>query len=161
MRPIINTEKHITQFPIATVTAGAIANNLVVVATQTVTGTTSSHVRIGAVIKAVYCELWLIGIADSTSTFVLTVEKLVAGAVAMTAAEAVSLYTYDNKKNIFYTSQGILPQDTANPIPVIREWVKIPKGKQRFGLGDRLNINVHAVSSNTLTCGVAIFKAQT
>ncbi len=121
----------------------------------------NSDVIQGAVVKAVYIEFWLGGdeASGTESQFVVTVEKKRVGETDPTAANLNNLGSYPNKKNILYTTQGIVPAmlDGGMTIPVMRGWVKIPKGKQRFGLDDEFVFSITAVGSLRL-CGFATYK---
>jgi len=60
---------------------------------------------------------------------------------------------------VLYTTQGILgPSDAQGAVPIIRTWVPIPKGKQRFSLGDRFVITLLALNNAYRFCGMFIFK---
>jgi len=76
----------------------------------------------------------------------------------MTFAEAINPMIYPNKKNIFFASQGVIGDLTTQAIPVHRGWVKIPKGKQRFGLGDRFAMTVAATGAEIEFCGMSTYK---
>ncbi len=161
MRAIINTEKHIVQIPIATVAAAAIAPNTAISAAEVPTGNAVS-VAVGSVIKAVHVEMWLQSeSATASGSFTLTVEKIPASAGSMTAAESAALHSYPNKKNVLYTSQGLTPVDVANPVPILNQWIPIPKGKQRFGLGDTFVVNILATAQNIQFCGRFVYLEQT
>ncbi len=113
----------------------------------------------GNVVKAVYLEYWVIG-TFSLGSFVVTVEKSPAGAGPPTFTELALLDSYQNKKNILYTTQGLMAEDNQNPTPVLRQWIKIPKGKQRFGLEDRLRINFASLTGEDLQfCGFTLYKS--
>ena len=73
--------------------------------------------------KAVFVERWLTGTFDLGS-FVLMVEKSGQDNQPPTLTEMTTLDAYANKKNILFTSQGLIPEDNANPIPVMRQWVQ-------------------------------------
>ena len=88
-------------------------------------------------------------------------EKISSGGPLMTQPDTVTLNDYPNKKNILKTSQGVIGDANTNTTPVFREWIAIPKGKQRMGLGDRLMLNVSclAEAANDLEiCGMFIYK---
>jgi len=89
------------------------------------------------------------------------VERLPGGATNITDAEFAALHTYANKKNILYMTQGITGDSNTNPTPWIRQWILIPKGKQRFGLNDRLQLNIRAISEDFEWCGINIYLAKT
>ncbi len=158
VRPMVHSQKHIVQIPVASVAAAAIAN--VAIATAVLAGakTTDSEIEVGSTVKACYVEIWLQSDEAGSSSFTCTVEKIQSGTAGMTAASSAALNDYSNKKNVLYTSQGLLPFDGQNPVPIIRQWIKIPKGKQRFGQGDRLALNINALVFNIQFCGVCIYK---
>ncbi len=159
VRAIVQSEKHIVQFPIATVIGGVIANNTVINALQGADPVNATQVDPGTIVKAVFLEFWLIAGAQNTSSFNLTVEKRTGNSPVMTAAQADALYNYGNKKNILYSSQGVLGEQNTNPVPILRQWIPIPKGKQRFGAGDTLMVNIKSISEDTQFCAIAVFKA--
>ncbi len=80
---------------------------------------------------------------------------------AMTFTNSATLDSYTNKKNLLYITQGVSPDANGNPVPVLRQWFKIPKGKQRFGLADALILNLSANVEDMTHCGVFIYKEQT
>ncbi len=121
----------------------------------------ANQVQEGATVKAVYCELWITSKAATTdeSTFIVAIEKLPSAGPDMTFTNITNLGAYLNKKNILYTTQGIIPAslDGGPTIPVVRSFILIPKGKQRMGLGDKFIINVGAVG-NIRICGIFTYK---
>ncbi len=160
MRPIINSKKHYNQVTLTTVGTGATSNQLFIDSVET--PTTPSHVQEGAIVKAIFVEIWAIGsVADQFFTAVLV--KLPSGLGTPTTANMALLNDWEGKKNIMYTTQGLASNDgIAAPIPLVRQYFKIPKSKQRFGLGDRL---VWALmsrgSADIKLCGFATYKEYT
>ncbi len=159
MRPVINSEKKIVQLAQSEVAAGTLTSIQVARARDTPDVAAIPDVQTGTVIKAIYVEFWIIGAAAAPVSFNMNVEKTPGVAAAMTFTESVTLNAYANKKNVLYVTQGLIGDDTTNPVPVIRSWIKIPKGKQRLGLDDRLRINVSALGASLDICGVVIYKA--
>ncbi len=160
MKPVINSEKHIIQITPSTVIGpGAIGGANIATAVQEPDGTNPNHVAVGTIIKAVYVEMWMIGGAQNIASTVTTVEKVPGGNIAQSYQDSITLHTYSNKKNILYTTQGLMGEQDSNPIPFIRMWIKIPKGKQRFGLGDILKLNISAITNTVEFCGMFIFKS--
>ncbi len=161
MRPIINTRKHINQLSQGTVAQSAAVTFIIASAIEG-SGTTPSHVNEGAVVKACYVEYWVS--QDSASvvgSYTVILEKVPGAGTQVTAAEMAALHDYDNKKNIFFTAQGLLTPNDGGQVPVLRGWYKIPKGKQRFGLGDILSVTIrnnNATAIDINFCGVAIYK---
>ncbi len=160
MRPTINTKKHIIQSSLFTVASGAITNVLIAQGVAVVTAS-NAHVIEGAKISAVYVEMWLSSDDATAGTAIVTLEK-VQGATTtlMTAAESAALNDYDNKKNVLHTFMGLLPTNVQYPMGAIKGWIKIPKSKQRFGLNDRLMLNIHGQSNGVSACGFFVFKEQ-
>ncbi len=159
MRPTINSVKHIVQTSLGNTAAGVVSSDTLILEVDVSTADTSVEVRQGAVVKAIYVERWLRGSdAGTPSSFVFIIEKTVENSGAPSAAEMASLHTYTSKKNILYTSMGLINDDTDSATPVIRSWIKIPKGKQRFGNGDGLRAVLFAQTGSIDRCGVAIFK---
>ena len=122
-------------------------------------GTGASGVDVGTKIMAVWVEVWLVGDDNQLGSQVLVVEKIQGGAGGIGFANLANLDAYANKRNIFYETMGLLGDNNSNPIPVIRQWVKIPKGKQRFAQGDSLRIGISAQAGNIEMCGESIYKA--
>ncbi len=158
----INSVKHYVQRAITNVAVAGIVNEVVIDAVVATAVNLPNEVLEGAVIKAVFVEVWPTGIGAeaSNSAFNITVEKVPAAAPLMTNAQSLNLMVYPNKKNILYTTQGVVNSEVGiNPVPLLRQWITIPKGKQRFGLGDRLVVNYSSISSiSYLICGIYVFK---
>ncbi len=160
MRPRVNVEKHYVQRSLFTVASGAIDNTKIIEAVES-PSTGADEVREGAVVSAVYVEMWIQSDDTALGSSIVTLEKLSgASDTNMTAAESAALNSYDNKKNIFYTQMGLTPPSIQYPMATIRGWFKIPKGKQRFGLQDRIMLNVHGQSNGLSACGFMLFKEQ-
>ncbi len=159
MKPIVHSTKHIVQTPISQISTGVRENILIAQAVESTTANLATEVEEGTVIKAVYVEMWLQNQGNLGHSIAI-LEKVENGAVGASFAQMGALFQYGNKKNIFFTHEGLTSNDAiGNPIPVIRQWFKIPKGKQRFGLGDRLALTISNPSSQDLDrCGMFIYK---
>ncbi len=162
MRPVIHSTKHYVQITRSSVTT--VQRNLedLVLSVEATTANAVDEVAEGAVVKAVYIELWILDSANDGS-FVITVQKYPTGGAGITFTQSNSLGTYPNKKNILYTTQGLSANNgVGNPVPIIRQWIKIPKSKQRFGLDDRLRLSITNNGPNSLEyCGFATYKEYT
>ncbi len=156
---MVHSTKHYNQFPINTIATGVRETNLVIEAVDVGDKALSRDVEEGSSIKAVYFEMWLQN-QGNLGEFILTISKDPSNGTGPSFVEQASLQTWDNKKNILYTTQGLTSNDgVSGPVPVLRQWIKIPKSKQRFGFGDRLNMALSNVSANTLNrCGFTTFK---
>ncbi len=161
MRPIITSRKHILQIPIDSRMAGTSSTTNIARAEQVADHTNVSHVDVGATVKAVYIELWLLAGSQQPGSITVTVEKLPSNLNGPTFTQMATLHTYPNKNNIFYSTQGLTPDANGNPIPFIRQWIKIPKGKQRMSINDKLVFTVSANVEDISTCGLIIYKDYT
>ncbi len=160
MKAPIASSKHYVQHTQFTV-ASATVTNLTEIQSTSVSGVTApADVIEGSVVKAIYVELWLLSNTNIPASFVLTVEKGVINTVGPSFAQMAALNSYPNKKNVLYTTQGLLGDSSANPTPVTRMWIKIPKGKQRFGFLDKLIVSIASIGTNEiLGCGFSVYKS--
>ncbi len=159
MRPVINTDKHIVQQSQFTVAAGALSQLTIISAVAAPAA--GNEVRVGSVITAVFVEMWVSSDNGVASTGIVTLEKLPGSNNAgMSAADSAALNVYDNKKNVLHIQMGLLPNDLTYPMASVKGWFKIPKGKQRFGLDDRLMLNIHAQTTQLVGCGFFTYKEQ-
>ncbi len=164
MRAPIHSKKHIVQISQSTVAQGAVVNELLINATEA-PSTTPSGIEEGAIVKACYVEFWVS--QDSASTvgsYTAILVKNPGGNANPVTGDLAALHDYDNKKNILFTAQGLLTPNDGGQIPIVRGWYKIPKGKQRFGLLDRLQFSVrnnNATAIDINFCGLAVFKEYT
>ncbi len=164
MRSPINSKKHIFQISQSTVAQAAAGTQTLVLA-QEAGPTAPQHVREGAIVKACYVEFWVS--QDSASvvgSYTVVLFKDPGGNATTNSANLAALHDYSNKKNILFTAQGLLTPNDGGQVPVIRGWYKIPKGKQRFGLGDALRLmirNNNATAIDINFCGLAIYKEYT
>ncbi len=162
MRPVIKSQKHIVQFPFAQTTTGTASVIQLITAVEISSKNTATEVEEGALVKAVFIELWLQNSANDGHSIV-TFSKRANLKSGQTFAEMAALNDFQEKKNILFIHEGLTSNDgVGNPIPVYNGWLKIPKSKQRFGLGDTLAITISNPSSNNLNhCGKSIYKEYT
>ncbi len=158
----INTVKHYVGQPKFNVALGTSTTLEIADVVAAPVSTTREKVSEGALIKSVHYEYWIVGNgATGVSTqFVMTIEKSPSGVADPTFADMLNLGGYDNKKNILYTTQGIVnsSQDGAPVIPIIRDWLLIPKGKQRMGQKDRIIVTFASVETSLNICGISTYK---
>jgi len=159
VRPQVHSTKHYVQFSRSTVLTVARNNESLVHAVEGTVANLVDEVVEGSVIKAVFIELWVIDSGNDGSG-VVTLIKMPQDSGGPTFTNMNALGTYNNKKNIFYTTQGLFPNDgIANPRLVMKDWFKIPKSKQRFGLGDKLVLTIANNGTNNLFyCGFTTYK---
>ncbi len=159
MKPVVQSRKHYVQWTITPVSVGTTVTENIVKAEPILSVNLATDVVEGASVKAIYVELWCIGQSDSVSGNVLvSLYKDVAGATSMTQTDHVTLNDYKNKRNVIYHTQGIVNDGVANATPFIRQWFKIPKGKQRMALGDFWKMAVSTQAEATNYCGFATYK---
>ncbi len=164
MRPPIHSKKHYVQISQGTVGQALVVSTTLAAGSET-PSTTPSIVEEGAIVKACYVEFWLS--QDSASivgSYTVILYKNASGAGLAGPTALAALHDYDNKKNILFTAQGLLTPNDGGQVPVLRQWYKIPKGKQRFGLGDSLVLairNNNATSIDINFCGLAVYKEYT
>ncbi len=158
--PIIS-DKHFVPKTNLAVASGSVAGITIVAAVARGTVRTATfQVDEGSVVKAVHAEYWLngqaAGGADTQFTFVFL--KSPNNAPDPDATDMANLGSYVNKKNILFITQGVLAGVGTQSIPIIRDWIKIPKGKQRIGLGDQIKAFLLPTGEPIQICGMAIFK---
>ncbi len=158
MRAPIHSKKHYIQTSLGSVTSGAA--NAILLAQGVETPSVANHVSEGSVLKAVFVEHWVRASAAGQGAVLITLLKAPDLQTPL-FTDMVALQDYSNKKNIFYHTQGLTNQDTADAIPFIRGWFKIPKSKQRFGLGDSLFLVITAQALTAEHCGFATYKEYT
>lgn len=158
MKNPIQSVKHIINVTPSTVGLATLAQLQLALGTLVGDVDASSEVPVGAKIAAVYLELWVTSDDAAQGSVTVNLEKTSNQMTAMTYANSIALDSYLNKKNVFYVTQGLTPPNVQSGIPFVRQWVKIPKGKQRFGLGDKLALNVSGISNGAVYCGVIIYK---
>lgn len=162
MKAPIHSTKYYVQFTRSTVAATSLGDEALVIGANVTAANQVHEVPEGAIVKAIFVEVWIENSANSGS-FVVTVYKNPGAGNTMTYAQSVALGTYDNKKNVLFTSQGLPPNDgVSGPVPIIRQWIMIPKGKQRIGLNDEIRVTISNAGTDTLDyCGFATYKALT
>ncbi len=158
MKAPIVSRKHYVQVSLATVLSGASLATTLVEGVGTASVSAASEVIEGNVVKAVFVEMWVRAGDTSPGSTLVTLCKCPDGQT-LTFADQIALDSYKNKKNILYHTQGLTNDQDADAIPFVRQWFKIPKGKQRFGLGDRLILGIAAQALDNIVCGFATYKS--
>ncbi len=158
VRPMVHSTKHYVQTSIATITGGGLLNTTLVDSVSVSDKNTPNEVEEGNSVKAIYCEYWLRAGSTTPSSFVAAVYKVPGGGAAFSVAEMAGLGLVDNKKNILFTSQGLVNDQDSTALNLYRGWIKIPKSKQRMGLGDRMILTVSAIAVDIQICGLTIYK---
>ncbi len=152
----IHSIKHYVHRSTQTITSGAnVTTDIVVAIAKGAARATTADVEEGALVKAVYIELWLSGAVNQQAAWVLC--KRPGGLAAPTVTEMANLASYANKKNILISGQGLTPSG-GNQMAMFKGWYAIPKGKQRFGLADIFSITVNSTGANAQICGLMTYK---
>ncbi len=162
VRPMVHSQKHYVQNSIETVTASTVTSITYIQAQPVGSINQTFEIIEGATVKAVFVELWVRAGDTAAGSGQLIVYKTSGDQGAPTAADMAALGDWDNKKNILYTTQGLYNDQDSNAIAAIRQWIKIPKSKQRFGLNDKLRMTISAAGAIDLhICGFALYKEYT
>ncbi len=126
------------------------------------TAVNSFDVVQGSIVKAIWLEFWIIniGATGEDSQFNMSIYKLPGGSTDMTYAQSINLGAYENKKNVLYSTQAnlIAEVDGGMAFPTYKGWFKIPKGKQRMGLGDQIIAAISSTGQAARICGLATYK---
>ncbi len=158
----INSNKHYVHRTNIALASGAALNVDVVDAVVAPAAANPFEVEEGSIVKAIHFEYWLsnIGGTGTNTQFAAIIEKVVAGQAPVTFAQMAQLGAYPNKKNILWSSQGVLGTqvDGSNSVPIVRGWILIPKGKQRMGLGDEIVFTLSAIGTAINICGISTYK---
>ncbi len=157
MRAPIHAIKHYTQTPATGVASGALLSITIVSAiAKGATRASPFEVEEGAIVKACYIEYW---VKSDNPNFTVTacLIKRPANVAAPTVTDMNNIGSYANKKNILEFHQGLSPSGDQ-VMALFRGWYKIPKGKQRFGLLDKLNVIFTFTGSAGDVCGFATYK---
>ncbi len=160
VRPMVHSTKHYVQTSVSSITGGLSANVTIVDSVAVGSKNTPSEVEEGSSVKAIYFEHWLkAGEASNLGSFIAIIYKVPGTGAAMSFAQMAALSSSENKKNVFYTTQGLMNNNSGSATNFVRGWIKIPKSKQRMGLGDRVLLSISAAASIDLDhCGFATYK---
>jgi len=162
VRAMVHSVKHYVQHSLNTITASTQSAINIIDAVAVVDKNAVQEVTEGSTIKAVYFEEWLRSSEISPGSFIATVTKVPAGGGTPSTTEIAALGDYNNKKNVLYTTQGLLNDQDADATVFLKGWIKIPKSKQRFGLGDKLILTIFAQGAIDLVhCGFTTYKEYT
>ena len=158
VRPMVHSTKHYVQQSIGTVIAGAVEDQLFADSVAVSNKDSVLEVEEGSSIKAVYVEVWIRSAATAASSFVFVICKRPSGVAVPTAAQLAALGLWENKKNVLYTCQGLTNDVDSTAMVLYKGWVKIPKSKQRMGLGDKLSWHLTAIGQTINFCGFVTYK---
>ncbi len=158
VRPMVHSIKHYVQFSIATVTGGSVATSAIATGVARDSVNLVNEVQEGSTVKAVYFELWVRAGSTTPSSGQMIVYKKQSDTSNPTSTEMAALGDWDNKRNILYTTMGLFNDQDADATIAFKGWIKIPKGKQRFTIGDDLNFSIFTPTIDLQICGFATYK---
>ncbi len=161
MKAPIHSRKHYVQISQSQVAQAAILNTTIAKGIEGASAT-PAEVSEGAIVKAVWAEVWVQNASTTIiGSFTAGFVKEPGGSNPLASADAAALHDYDNKKNLFYVTQALVGPNDSNLMLLYKGWIKIPKGKQRMGLNDKLVWfvrNNNATSIAIEVCGVFVYK---
>ncbi len=155
---MVHSTKHYVQQSIGTVVVGTNEDEILVRGVAVVDKNAVNEVEEGSTVKAIYCELWIRSAATAAASFTFIFCKRPSGVNSPTDAEMAALGDWDNKKNILFTAQGLINDVDSTALNLYRGWIKIPKGKQRIGLGDEFSWHLRTVGQSLNFCGFVLYK---
>ncbi len=155
---MVHSTKHYVQFSIFTQTGGTTTGKIIIETRARDAVTDVDQVLEGSSVKAVYVELWARAGSTTPASGQLIIYKRTGDTLAASTTDMAALGDWDNKKNIFYTTMGLFNDQDADAIALYKGWLKIPKGKQRFGLGDELVFQMFTPTIDVQICGFATYK---
>ncbi len=159
VKPMVHSTKHYVQTSISPILAGAKLDIILVSSVAVVNKNGLNETEEGNSVKACYNEYWLRSSEASPGSFIAVLYKNPGGGTKFSTGQLAALGSADNKKNILWTSQGLVNDNNADALGMMRTWYKIPKSKQRFGLGDELVLSIFAQGAIDLViCGFSTYK---
>ncbi len=161
VKPVVHSTKHYVQTSLTTITGGTVLNTTLISGVAVKDKNTVTEVEEGAIVKAIYIEYWVRTASTTTGSGQHIIWKETGDTTTPTATDMAALGDWDNKRNIFYTTMGLFNDVDADAINIYKGWLKIPKGKQRFALGDVLRLTSFHPTVNSHLCGFATFKEYT
>ncbi len=161
VRPMVHSTKHFVQPGLRSITAGVAEAHVIAEGVAIADVTTNAEVAEGTSIKALYVESWIRAAGASPGAYIMAIYKNPGTGTTFTVAQMAALFDAENKKNILFTSQALVNDNNADAIAIHRGWLKIPKSKQRMGLGDRWVMSTSAIGVDMTICGLEIYKEYT
>ncbi len=160
VRAMVHSTKHYVQTSVSSIVGGAKGDIIFATAVPVSSKNAGNEVEEGNTIKAIYVEHWIkAGEASNLGSFVAALYKIPGTGAGFTFAQMAALNDSENKKNVLYTTQGLMNTNSGSATNIMRGWFKIPKSKQRFGLGDILLLTISAAATIDLDhCGFATYK---
>ncbi len=157
MMPIINSIKNVVDSTISTGTATQTV--IIAKAVNSPASTTSTDVSNGCIIKAIWCNIDVCGLA---ATGVLQRTALYIAKNPgdnLTEPAPFSVGTSNEKKFVFKQWQAMTMRNQDGNVPYHWEgWLKVPKRYQRMGTDDTMNITMATSTAAGHFSGQFIYK---
>jgi len=161
VRPSVHSTKHYVQQSIGTSVPGTPTSVKIAASVDVAAKDLVNEVEEGSQIKAIYIEMWVRSAATAAASFTFCINKSSTTIASPTVAQLAALGDWSNKKNVLYVCQGLTNDVDSTALSVFRAWLKIPKGKQRMGLGDQFEWNLSAIGQSVNFCGFQTYKEYT
>ncbi len=161
VRPMVHSTKHYVQPGLRTITGGGVESHTIVHAVARLAAGDNDEVMEGNTVKALFVESWIRAAGASPGAYIVAIYKLPGTGVTFNVAQMAALFDSENKKNIIFTSQALVNDNDADAIAIVRGWLKIPKSKQRMGLGDQWIMSTSAIGVDMTVCGFETYKEYT
>ncbi len=160
LAPIVAIKHYVQEENASLASAARKSIDVVTAVGNTASISATDEVLEGSIVKAIFSEYWFKSdaVAGSGTKFQLVYEKVPSGGNSINFTQMNNLMAYPNKKNILYYTQGVVGDLTTNSIPMIRNWFKVPKGKQRMGIGDTITVSVSTTGAAADICGFSTYK---
>ncbi len=166
LRPI-NSQKHENTWSFLIQNASSVQTIVIIKGTErgTIDTSNAQEVQIGAKISSVYVEFNLNGVDNSGSAQVFHWQIMKNPNNQINSPDPAQ-YNTAFKSKILKRGMEMLPEipiGSGGTVQTKRIFVvKIPKGMQRFGDDDRLELNYKSTSASSINfCGITIFKEYT
>ncbi len=161
VRPMVHSTKHYVQPGLRSIVAGVTEGHVIAEAMAINAVTDADEVAEGTSIKAIYVESWIRASGASPGAYIVAIAKVPGTGTTFGTTQMAALFDAENKKNILFTSQALVNDNDADAIAIVRGWLKVPKSKQRMGLGDRWVMTTNAVGVDMTICGFETYKEYT
>lgn len=166
LRPI-NSQKHENSWSFLVQNASSIQTIVMIKGVERggIATATPEEVQIGAKVSSIYVEFNLNGV-DNSGTSQIFHWIIFKNPNNHVASLDPALYNTNVKSKILKRGMEMLPEiplGSGGTVQTKRIFVvKIPKGMQRFGDDDRLQMNYKSTSASSINfCGITIFKEYT
>ena len=122
---MVHSTKHYVQTSISTIVGGAVLSIDLIHAVSVDAKNDPDEVEEGNSVKAIYLEYWIRAGSTTPSSGQMVIYKSSADTTPPLAADMAALDSWDNKKNVLYTTMGLYNDQDADAIAIYKGWLKI------------------------------------